>query len=124
MAETLPPPDPTIAYGDFASAVRQFGLSPTVKAYVTEISGNEKIYDDLASQGLSDFVIANDFFKLDGIDPTSFIEGERREGLSLEDSARLLSQDMNIDFIALREEQDVSVPDYLEFFTHIQMFMQ
>ena len=117
MAETLPPPDPTIAYGDFASAVRQFGLSPTVKAYVTEISGNEKIYDDLASQGLSDFVIANDFFKLDGIDPTSFIEGERREGLSLEDSARLLSQDMNIDFSALRKEQDVSVPDFLEFFT-------
>ena len=117
MAETLPPPDPTVKYGNFASAVRQFGLSPAVKAYVTEITGNEKVYDDLAEQGLSDLNIANDFFKLDGIDPTSFIEGERREGLSLEDSARLLSQDMNIDFSTLQKEQDISVADFLEFFT-------
>ena len=117
MAETLPPPDPTVKYGNFASAVRQFGLSPAVKAYVTEITGNEKVYDDLAEQGITDLNIANDFFKLDGIDPTSFIEGERREGLSLEDSARLLSQDMNIDFSALQKEQDISVADFLEFFT-------
>ena len=116
MAETLPTPDPRVSYGDFASFVRQNGLSSTVKSYVTEISGNEQIYDDLAAQGLTDFQIANDFFRLEKLDPT-FIEKERREGLDLRQSANLLAQDMGLDLETLREEQGFSTADFLEFFT-------
>ncbi len=116
MSEALPPTGATVAYGDFARYVREIGLSPTVKQLVTSISGNDKIYDDLAKTGLNDFEIANDFFELEKLDPT-FIQTEGRQGLDLRESARLLADDLGLDYGQLQEEQGFDTADFLGFFT-------
>tara|TARA_R100001591_G_scaffold55214_1_gene65082 strand:+ start:262 stop:4212 length:3951 start_codon:yes stop_codon:yes gene_type:complete len=116
MSEALPPTGATVAYGDFARYVREIGLSPTVKQLVTSISGNDKIYDDLAKTGLNDFEIANDFFELEKLDPT-FIQTEGRQGLDLRESARLLADDLGLNYGQLQEEQGFDTADFLGFFT-------